>query len=412
MTSYREWGVVPVVLVILCGAVSTAAAQSDAPVEETESNQTASTDDSPVTMQTVMDAWKERTERCPGGRFELSIHSRGRPVLPELMMQQGGRSLLANLPEFVEFDYFSTVAMSGSNVRYSITGERVLGIDGTPRTDDVEGAFDGEYSTLLLHPTKEREFPSGHIFDLGYAEGFLGLTYYPLIWAFNPFDDSPIRAEGQDWTWADCELEDEHKTWNGIDCRVIRCPPTRGNSQTDLWVAPTYGYSIVRLESSSNGEIRGELDCEYNQTEDGIWIPHIWTFSFPTGDEEPALTVRTEVAEQELNPDFSEESWRVEMPIGAIVQDRRPDDSVAQADGTGTLNYILLEGGKRHHLSVEDAKTPYRELLQQALTGPEPKADRGNQIQNWLILALVIANTAVLLLAAGTMYSRRTRKTT
>ena len=51
-----------------------------------------------------------------------------------------------------------------------------------------------------------------------------------------------------------------------------------GQVQSDLWIAPELGHSVVRVETIASTIIRDELLCEYDKPFDGVWFPQRITY--------------------------------------------------------------------------------------------------------------------------------------
>jgi hypothetical protein len=92
---------------------------------------------------------------------------------------------------------------------------------------------------------------------------------------------------------------------------------------SQLWLAPSRDYSVVRYAQFNDGRLRERVDLHYRKDEQANWVPESWTIELPKrGDETETEFRKSRVVKWESNPRFDRSEWDFKFPPDAQVSDR------------------------------------------------------------------------------------------
>jgi hypothetical protein len=138
------------------------------------------------------------------------------------------------------------------------------------------------------------------------------------------------------------EFKEFHVTKNaerldGVECVYLEAgdPKARkkvwvqnGKTYTDgidpiysqLWLAPTRDFSVIRYAQFINGRLRERVDLRYRKDETSNWVPESWTLELPKrGDDTETEFRKSRVVKWESNPHLDDSEWDFNFPPDAQV---------------------------------------------------------------------------------------------
>jgi hypothetical protein len=261
------------------------------------------------------------------------------------------------------FDSVRTLHGTITTIRqttFSGTGSRVMKqveeiwYDGAHfRIDTLDEKFIGkETEPLILSEDRGR----GHSIYAPRPSGFLQIKSIESSLVYVPENESAIIQPSVDWnennkkrmnkllsyqTCSGYTLKEEVKqraekgdfytvksdNIEGEDCLLLECYNPKTESTTRIWVAPSKGYCIKRLQRLSRGEIKEEYTTTLKEYSPGIW----WfdTVSSKTSGGKvggrPARNVEIKVDKLTINEPIDSKTFTLEgtnIPTGTKVDNR------------------------------------------------------------------------------------------
>jgi hypothetical protein len=92
---------------------------------------------------------------------------------------------------------------------------------------------------------------------------------------------------------------------------------------SQLWLAPSMDFSVVRYAQFNDGRLRERVDLRYRKDKTANWVPESWTIELPERrDSTKAEFRKSRVVKWESNPHFDHSEWDFNFPPDADVSDR------------------------------------------------------------------------------------------
>jgi len=287
-----------------------------------------------VTTKTVKGAWKAASARLRSARLEYVTRVTFKVVADPTRYSAS----LKHLPtdEYAPSKESQTrVSIEGIKMRKEVLSKGA-GRDAPLQRRELE-ASDGRIVKRLFMP--------GGISQRPYPVGNISIPRLPL--ALELLETSPICfvmsrcVPSISHSNMDLELfrvSGRTERLDGTDCILLELgdPKARtkefkqngityfsGNpSYSQLCVAPSKDYAIMRSAKFVNGLLKWRVDLQYKMDTDGNWIPKSWTIELPRPDDRTRSEFRSSrVLKWESNAHFDRSEFDISFPADAQVQD-------------------------------------------------------------------------------------------
>jgi hypothetical protein len=169
-----------------------------------------------------------------------------------------------------------------------------------------------------------------------------------------------------------------------VACVLIENSFRNGYPGVQWWLDPRHEFALQRIRLSREDKLVMQVDIDYREHAQFGWVPQHWAASWyvpETGRLRESFDVS--ITRFTLNEPIDADRFRVDYPVGTIVQENGMDES---------HTYLALAGGKRREITKEEQEQglKYTQLLQ-AESGKGLPADvAGGGVAGWIV-ALVAA---------------------
>lgn len=308
----------------------------------------ASYEDSPTdridthTTIGVQQAWRRRGDSVKSVRIRWAerhcVVKGAHTIPPTDPDSKGVRSFPA---ANVTFDTTGLLLLAGSRMRFESEGAR-------PHWENSElvqrhyiSTFDGEIAKTLKAPAATRKFPQGLILKERNNADVDTIELEPLLMHIRIHDPATSPFGGMEGF----QRQPGSTMIDGEECFAMAAGPRY------LWVSPTKQYAIVRHElRTARGGTARQTDIRYALNGDW-WIPASWKFIKNDAEGNLASSVDGTVTETLLNAEFADAEFRIDFPVGALIQDLRSGEQ-----------YMVREEGERRLILNSELPTTYEEI--------------------------------------------------
>jgi len=288
-------------------------------------------DDTPVTLEKIIDTWKAREQKITSFDFHWwSKHFESEPdgVPPILLEENPVRRPDAT---FIAMYRFATDAQNGQ-LRTRLD-ER--GREWCPSTAD----FVPSNTVEILDLGIEKRFHPQTL--LGYptltTKGQVGLIDYhdirsrPLRLAYRPLH-SPIGVFPGQMT-----LRKQIDTAEAPALLILEHPDAK------VWVDPAKEFLPVRYTKGGPNSLHSELQINYAHDEMFGWVPQSWTSTLMDTTGKTYSSDTAKVIEYSINKPLAECVFELELPEGTHVM-----------DATSNEEFIIRSGGNRERIALKE----------------------------------------------------------
>lgn len=303
----------------------------------------------PVTLETVMRAWKDRQERVQSARIEwidretvprgaLSDSWKTAGFTAQELEAKGIRPGAIVPPRDTTYDEACSVSLDGEKIRLEREERRWSGREDAFVLSPFISVYDGNVGSTLLPRGGVDQKPQASL-GRGYTNYMDGpymravaLVYRPFVPRVSPVDLTAFTISGR------------QPIANGKACLELERTFSRGVVQR-VWVDPSLQFAPVRCMFQSQNRITSKLDLVYRRTPGGENALTGWelnTFD-PTGKLKRAN--RVQEVKAEINAAVPGSVFRLELPPETVVVD--------QTTPGNPLTYRLNERGTKGE--VQDA---------------------------------------------------------
>jgi hypothetical protein len=267
----------------------------------------------------------------------------------------------------IRYKTHSELRLEGRKTFYSLSGIRDIGNRRLGR-QDFTTSFDGTTHKVFNSVNDLRPYAAGLIDAADYCmTATKSRTNGPVFLAVCPLDPLLSHLDIRDPT-----LAASQKLVDGRALIVLR---TKDGKVALL--DPGQDYSVVQLTTTNKGSgLNRETHVINKCNADSAWYPKEWICTSYSTKGNPILVEHSIVTVVEINPKFSTEDFHIDFPAGTVVSDAReltkhryrraavatPDGNDHNIGRTGTLDYVVVEGGQRR-ITWDERTASYDELL-------------------------------------------------
>lgn len=300
----------------------------------------------PVSVDTVMKAWKARQERTRSGRFVWSkkkTYAKG--SLSSGYWSDDRPDVIP--PEDTTVESTDTFIFDGIKLRYASDGHKWLfwikDFGRQPYISVFDGLLSKSFSprvvTASIDPARIPA-ASGTIHAKGehpdrgnlYIEAPI-ITYRPLCPALSTF-------EPDKW-----EVSPEAGTLHGKGYVVLRKSHTEGRTE-ECWVDPDRDFLPVRCSEYRHDKLIVDLLISHRQDASGSWFPSEWRTIWLRGDGSVKEASEVRVTEHAINIPVDEREFQLEFPVGTTVHDLTSGRHVVYRVGESGLELMGIDPAK------------------------------------------------------------------
>jgi hypothetical protein len=233
--------------------------------------------------------------------------------------------------------YLTRISLDGPRVRREVLSKGA-GLNGPPTRMSLE-VTDGKKIKSLTMPGELSIFPNpvGQIHRANMPLLLYLIDNQPILFAMSRSDPA---LESFHPKFDEFHVAKTDERLDGVHCVYLEAgdPKARkkvwvqnGKTYTDgivpiysqLWLAPSQDFSIVRYAQFNDGRLRERVDLRYRKDETANWVPESWTIEMPErGDATKAEFRQSRVVKWESNARFDNSEWDFDFPPDAEVSDR------------------------------------------------------------------------------------------
>jgi hypothetical protein len=344
----------------------------------------------------IKEAWLARQKKYSAAKFVL-VTDEKLSKLDSVLASDASRPDPATLAKLAK-EYFGArqdVQLSISGIRMQYQASRMEPWPETPENktflSKTRSASDGNVSKLLMEKNEKLRYPAGNILANPRCDAETGIAYKPIVWTFGDLGVLALERPAVKPPTAETAVSSR-------PCLLVES--SRGPLVESFWIDASRDYSILRYRTAFQGATETQLDCSYERSPGGCWVPVDWTATkFYAPKDIVSALIHVKVKEYVVNPTFAADEFSITFPPGTVVSDGRP---AGGPRGGRVVDYLVKEDGSKRVITPAEAQASYETLLKtesgKAATPPAKRPSR------WLWVA---ANCVLIALLGILFYIRR-----
>lgn len=286
-----------------------------------------------VAREDILDAWRIRQDRIRSYRVEWTQTRTD---------QAGSLPAWDAPPPFPPRDatYTNRYALLIDGKRWMVRTDGRTWFTGDSQLHPLQRktAFDGVVQRNFSGAIRPDFFPQLTIADTESNTELTLLDRAPVQWFYRPLSPGMGGLDPEE-----LELLNQTATLEGRSLVVLQ-RTTRGGIVWEYWVDPDQDFVIRRATSKDRRGFDRRLNISYERNAQHGWVPIAWDFRRTHGDR-VETRMRCTVTRWQINPDLPDEEFRIDVPEGTVVRDRRGEKkSSDEESGAALKDYGSIEG--------------------------------------------------------------------
>lgn len=308
-----------------------------------------------ATIQDIIRAWQHREERTRSLVFEWQETELWAKGSRNFQKVHGNPMVITPVfypPKDMSWGYDRRLKLDGEKIRYELEGPMAAPQLGrfVPRRN--LRVSDGQVTKVLYDAVK-----SGH--ESQHATGFVRnsanlvaphlIQLRTILLCYRSF----AVDMGENYDLSQYAVRPTSATIGEHGC-VVLTGPMGGVKKNVIWIDVEREYVPLRWQSIVEGEMRIQLDMDYQPDASHGWVPSGWKYHV-YAQPEPRQSVgklkqqgTARVTSYEVNSPIPSSEFRFEFPVGTYVSDRR-NDSV----------HIVKAGGQKRIVTDQERTADY-----------------------------------------------------
>jgi len=330
-----------------------------------------------VTIDDILEVWKERQQKVKSARFELSceetIH-KGRTSFMDASLREA-----AGLPPETEpnppRDYLvkgiSAVTLDGFKLRYSYDHEQWDPVEKKIYPEHYVDVFDGEFFRFLTNPASgHHDYPSAGVRKGGTSGSALKFPILPVIVTLRgnhpQFFQDLVKFQ----------LTGQSVMVGSRPCVELMRDSGPPGQREFLFLDQKRDYVVVKEMIVFLGLPNWQVDATYAPDPQIGWVPKSWEYITRAGkDHVPMSSGRSTVTAYEINPHIDDNEFDVQFQPKTMVHDQSSGNYV---------QYLIRPDGEKG-VAIPAANIPTYEDLDK----PAPRMKPWMWVGIWAVIFAV-----------------------
>jgi hypothetical protein len=301
-------------------------------------------DGAPVTLDTVINSWKDREARAKAIDF-VAVGTEFRPqttisatTLKMMGIPTAEKDI--SVPD-TSFNISLRIAVNGNQrARLDYDGKSFVSKgNGYLDQRQIETWVNSVQKVLFL--SGQQDFPNAHISMNANCPPARRPRALPIMMVYRSLDNKIGVFDSNK-----LQLMKDKSIVDGQLCLILK------DDESKLWIDPAKDYVPIRYQMIRRANIARSIDIKYITDSQHGWVPKSWKQVELGADGIIQDSVTVDISAYKISDEISDETFEVSYPPGTWVRDYIRDES-----------YILREDGSRRMvLKSEDGKD-YEDLV-------------------------------------------------